>query len=86
MNSAAPALPPEIEPGALYAKAQEPKELFRIEGGRHFDVCDRPAYVAQALAKVDAFLKHHRPPGQRPASCLCPYSADRRVTGSACAC
>jgi fermentation-respiration switch protein FrsA (DUF1100 family) len=44
---------------ALYAKAQEPRELFRIEGGRHFDFYDRPAYVAQAIAKIDAFLKQH---------------------------
>jgi hypothetical protein len=44
---------------ALYAKAKEPKELFRIEGGRHFDFYDRPAYVAQAIAKIDAFLKQH---------------------------
>ncbi|HTF48817.1 MAG TPA: alpha/beta hydrolase [Pseudonocardia sp.] len=44
---------------ALYAKAQQPKELFLIEGGTHFDFYDLPEYLTPALAKIDTFLKHH---------------------------
>jgi fermentation-respiration switch protein FrsA (DUF1100 family) len=44
---------------AVHAKAQEPKELFLIADGTHFDFYDRPEYVAQALAKIDVFLKQH---------------------------
>jgi uncharacterized protein len=44
---------------AVYAKAQEPKELFLIEGGTHFDFYDQPQYVTPALAKIDAFFKQH---------------------------
>jgi fermentation-respiration switch protein FrsA (DUF1100 family) len=44
---------------AVYAKAQEPKELVLIEGGTHFDFYDQPEYVAPALAKIEAFLKEH---------------------------
>jgi fermentation-respiration switch protein FrsA (DUF1100 family) len=44
---------------AVYAKAQEPKELFLIAGGGHFDFYDQTEYVAQAVAKTDAFLKRY---------------------------
>jgi fermentation-respiration switch protein FrsA (DUF1100 family) len=44
---------------AVYAKAREPKELFLVQGGMHFDFYDQPEYVTQALSKIDAFFKHH---------------------------
>jgi uncharacterized protein len=44
---------------AFYAKAQEPKELFLIEGGTHFDFYDQLPYLTPALAKIDAFFKQH---------------------------
>jgi fermentation-respiration switch protein FrsA (DUF1100 family) len=44
---------------AVYAKAQEPKELDLIEGGTHFDFYDRPEYVTPAIAKIDSFFKQH---------------------------
>jgi fermentation-respiration switch protein FrsA (DUF1100 family) len=44
---------------AVYAKAQEPKELVLIEGGTHFDFYDQPEYVSPALAKIDIFLKKY---------------------------
>ena len=47
---------------AVYAKAQEPKELFLIAGGTHFDFYDQTEYVAQAVAKTDAFLKRYLQP------------------------
>ncbi len=48
-----------VQSEAAYAKAHEPKELFLIEGGAHFDFYDRPEYVGPAIAKIDAFLKQH---------------------------
>ena len=33
-----------------------PKELFVLEGAGHFDLYDNPAYIAQALAKMNAFF------------------------------
>jgi len=44
---------------AAHEKANEPKELFVIEGGTHFDFYDRPDYVEPAVAKIDTFLKTH---------------------------
>jgi len=44
---------------AAYAKANEPKELFLVDGGKHFDFYDQPAYVEPAVAKIDAFLRAH---------------------------
>ncbi|MEV8390151.1 MULTISPECIES: alpha/beta hydrolase [unclassified Streptomyces] len=44
---------------AAYSKAQEPKELFLIEGGTHFDFYDRPEYVDPAVTKIDSFLRTH---------------------------
>jgi fermentation-respiration switch protein FrsA (DUF1100 family) len=48
-----------VQSEAAYAKAHEPKELFLIEGGTHFDFYDRPEYVGPAIAKIDAFLKQY---------------------------
>lgn len=42
---------------AAFAKAREPKELFLIEGGTHFDFYDRPEYVDPAITKIDNFLR-----------------------------
>jgi alpha-beta hydrolase superfamily lysophospholipase len=42
---------------AAYAKANEPKELFLIDGGKHFDFYDQPAYVEPAVAEIDTFLR-----------------------------
>jgi len=44
---------------AAYAGAKEPKELFVIDGGTHFDFYDKPEYVEPAVAKIDGFLKAH---------------------------
>ncbi|PVE09921.1 alpha/beta hydrolase [Streptomyces scopuliridis] len=44
---------------AAYAAAQEPKELFLIEGGTHFDFYDLPQYVTPAVTKIDSFLRTH---------------------------
>jgi fermentation-respiration switch protein FrsA (DUF1100 family) len=44
---------------ALYAKAQEPKELFLIEGGMHFDFYDKPEYVTPAVTKIDTLLQKY---------------------------
>jgi uncharacterized protein len=43
---------------AVYARAQEPKELYLIEGGTHFDFYDQPEYVTPAIARIDSFFKH----------------------------
>ena len=40
-----------------YDRAREPKELFLIEGGKHFDFYDRPEFVTPAIEKIDAFFK-----------------------------
>jgi fermentation-respiration switch protein FrsA (DUF1100 family) len=44
---------------AAYAQASDPKELFLIEGGTHFDLYDRPEYVGPAIARIDTFLNEH---------------------------
>lgn len=44
---------------AAYANAKEPKELFVIDGGTHFDFYDQPEYVEPAVAKIDGFFKAH---------------------------
>jgi fermentation-respiration switch protein FrsA (DUF1100 family) len=44
---------------AAYAKANEPKELFIVEGGKHFDFYDQPEFVEPAVAKIDTFLRAH---------------------------
>jgi len=42
---------------AAYENANEPKELFIVDGGMHFDFYDQPEYVEPAVAKIDSFLK-----------------------------
>jgi fermentation-respiration switch protein FrsA (DUF1100 family) len=44
---------------AVYAKAQEPKELHLIEGATHFDLYDQAAFLAPAIVKIDSFFKQH---------------------------
>jgi fermentation-respiration switch protein FrsA (DUF1100 family) len=44
---------------AAYDSANEPKELFLIDGGTHFDFYDQPEYVEPAVAKIDGFFKAH---------------------------
>jgi uncharacterized protein len=44
---------------AVYAGAQQPKELFLIGGGTHFDFYDQPEYLTPTLSKIDTFLKQH---------------------------
>lgn len=40
-------------------KAQEPKELFWIEGASHVDLYDKEEYVAPAVSKLSSFFKEH---------------------------
>jgi fermentation-respiration switch protein FrsA (DUF1100 family) len=44
---------------AAYEKANEPKELFLVEGGKHFDFYDQPEYVDSAVAKIETFFRDH---------------------------
>jgi len=44
---------------AAYAKAKQPKELFLIDGGTHFDFYDRPEYVGPAVDRIDRFMQEH---------------------------
>lgn len=41
---------------AAYAKAQEPKEIFAIEGASHIDLYDKPQFVSQAVAKLSEYF------------------------------
>ncbi|MFE4373005.1 alpha/beta hydrolase, partial [Streptomyces sp. NPDC056835] len=41
-----------------YDAAQEPKELFLIEDGTHFDFYDLPEFVTPAVTKIDSFLRN----------------------------
>jgi hypothetical protein len=40
-------------------KADEPEELFWINGARHIDVYDRDEYVTPAVAKLADFFGEH---------------------------
>ncbi|MCM2565216.1 alpha/beta hydrolase [Janthinobacterium kumbetense] len=42
-----------------YARAAQPKELFVVPGASHVDLYDRPPYIAQSLARLDAFFRQH---------------------------
>jgi hypothetical protein len=42
-----------------YELAREPKELFLVEGGKHFDFYDRPEFVDPAIERIDPFFKAH---------------------------
>lgn len=44
---------------AVYAKAQQPKELHLIEGATHFDLYDQLEFVAPAIAQIDSFFKQY---------------------------
>lgn len=44
---------------AAYEKANEPKELYLVEGGTHFDFYDKPEFVEPAVEKIDSFLRTH---------------------------
>jgi fermentation-respiration switch protein FrsA (DUF1100 family) len=48
---------------AAYEKANEPKELFLVDGGKHFDFYDQPEYVDSAVAKIAPFFQKHLSPG-----------------------
>ena len=43
----------------VYAKAQEPKELFIVEGATHIDMYDKPQFVTPAVAKLKEFFDKH---------------------------
>jgi fermentation-respiration switch protein FrsA (DUF1100 family) len=49
---------------AAYEKANEPKELVLVEGGRHFDFYDLPEYVEPAVARIDIFFRAHLSPSR----------------------
>lgn len=40
-------------------KAQEPKELFLIEGATHIDLYDKEQYVGPAVEKLDSFFQQY---------------------------
>ncbi len=40
----------------VYAKAQEPKELFTVDGATHIDMYDKPQFVTPAVAKLKEFF------------------------------
>lgn len=40
-------------------KANEPKELFVIDGATHIDMYDRPRFVPQAISKLTDFYAKH---------------------------
>jgi uncharacterized protein len=40
----------------VYAKAQEPKELFVVDGATHIDMYDKPHFVAPAVTKLKEFF------------------------------
>lgn len=40
----------------VYAKAQEPKELFVVDGATHMDMYDKPQFVGPAVVKLTAFF------------------------------
>lgn len=39
-----------------YKKANEPKELFIVEGATHFDMYDKPEFVTPAVEKLEEFF------------------------------
>jgi fermentation-respiration switch protein FrsA (DUF1100 family) len=43
----------------VYAKAQEPKQLFVINGATHMDMYDKSHYVNPAVAKLASFFEQH---------------------------
>lgn len=43
----------------IYAKAQEPKELFTIKGATHMDLYDKPQFVGPSVAKLTSFSRQY---------------------------
>ena len=43
----------------VYAKAQEPKDLFIVDGATHIDLYDKPQYVGPATAKLTSFYRQY---------------------------
>lgn len=41
---------------AAFAKARQPKELYRIEGATHVDLYDKPVFVAAVVEKLLSFF------------------------------
>lgn len=39
--------------------AQQPKELFIVEGASHVDLYDKPEFVGQAVRKLSEFYGEH---------------------------
>jgi fermentation-respiration switch protein FrsA (DUF1100 family) len=44
---------------AIYDAAREPKELFLVDGGMHFDFYDQPEYVGPAVGQIEIFFNKH---------------------------
>ena len=40
----------------VYAKAQQPKDLFVVKGATHMDMYDKPQFVSPAVAKLNDFF------------------------------
>jgi fermentation-respiration switch protein FrsA (DUF1100 family) len=43
----------------VLAKAQQPKELFIVNGATHMDMYDKPQFVTPAVAKLNTFFGQH---------------------------
>ena len=43
----------------VLAKAQEPKELFVVNGATHMDMYDKLQFVGPAVAKLKTFFGQH---------------------------
>jgi fermentation-respiration switch protein FrsA (DUF1100 family) len=43
----------------LFKRATCKKDIFVVEGASHYDLYDRPQYVDQAVAKLEAFYKEN---------------------------
>lgn len=42
-----------------YELAKDPKELYIIDGAKHFDLYDKEPYVSEAVDKLADFFHHH---------------------------
>jgi fermentation-respiration switch protein FrsA (DUF1100 family) len=42
-----------------YKRANQPKELFEVQGASHIDMYDKPEYVLQAVKKLSEFFGKH---------------------------
>jgi len=49
----------------VYAKAQEPKELFVVDGATHIDMYDKPQFLMPAVAKLKEFFDKYLIQGGR---------------------